>query len=365
MSLTLVLPDAASAAARVGGLVAEALARSEDVRVVLRDDGPLVPWLEARVGATRLTLCHPSAFPYDAPFEARVEAARGLLRGDPADTVYVASLAASDFAAAARADGRFLLLHVHEDEAESAALVQRDLARIELAAGADAVLLAHAGLLRPLVARLGALPKRLLEFGIGVDLPSLRREAEAEPAMALNAAGEKLSWGKRQLIGCIGDPPADPERDLLWQLAPGFPRLDFVRIASDAPALEDRAAVWSPRNLHLARVEGDGFAEIARLDALVLDETASADPYRVAGALALGVAAIGFAGTPSERLLGRHGILLHGSSGLSAVERSLAAIAEALPEDRQGPDDGLDIAPRVAAVEALIAELRSTGGPAG
>src|SRR5205814_9266050 len=111
--------------AKLAGLVAHSLEQIEPVRLLLRDPGPLEPWLAEHVHG-RVETCNTGNFPYEAPFAQRFSAAKALLQNDASDTVYVYGLGASDFAVAARSQGRHVILHAYQTVAQSEYLLARD-----------------------------------------------------------------------------------------------------------------------------------------------------------------------------------------------------------------------------------------------
>src|SRR5271156_938267 len=143
MSITIVLHEATrTGAPKVGGIIAAGLQKYEDVRVICLGDGPLLGWLQQRIGDDRVSVVSSQQIRYRGSFNERLRWADAALRETPTDLVYVNSFAASEYVVAGKAVGSTVALHLHEKAGEMRALMALDLAKLEVLSMCDGIVLA-------------------------------------------------------------------------------------------------------------------------------------------------------------------------------------------------------------------------------
>src|SRR5260221_14580819 len=133
MSITVVLHEASrTGAPKVGGIIAAGLQKYDDVRVICLSDGPLLDWLQQRLGMERVTVLESGSTRYRSSFGDRRRVAEAALRENPSDIVYVNSFAASEFVVAGKSVGSTVALHLHEKDGEMRKILSLDLAKLEV-----------------------------------------------------------------------------------------------------------------------------------------------------------------------------------------------------------------------------------------
>src|SRR5262249_29410377 len=151
-------------APKVGGLIAAGLKQYRDVRVMCLDGGPLLDWLEDRVGRENVRLYQFDGPRFHTPFNTRVEIAKTLIAEHETEIVYINSLSASEFIVAAKALGKFAVLHLHEKANEMRHLLAHNSTKLGVVSLCDAVVLAAEDLNADLLEVFGLVPERTLNF---------------------------------------------------------------------------------------------------------------------------------------------------------------------------------------------------------
>jgi hypothetical protein len=342
MSVTLVLHEATrTGAPKIGGLIAAALRKYEDVHVLCLDGGPLLPWLKERVGADNVTLLDHKGLRHHTPFAQRVAAAGEMLARRPGHLVYVNSLAVSEYVVAARAAGQRTVLHVHEKAKEMASLLGLQLTKIEVLSLCDGVVLDAGDLRHDLVEVFGFVPEACLDLGVMIDFEEMARIAGDDSAEALSAAGEPLHWGERLAIGMCGHASPRKGADIFFATAAALPEHDFVWIgnwneaeAPENPTLADFAEKRLP-NLYVTGGVDNPYKYLGRLDLFFLSSREDPNPLVLAESLVLGVPVLAFSrATAVTDFLGRSGILCHGETNAADAVRVLQALD---PEELRSP----------------------------
>ena len=337
MSITLVLHEATrTGAPRVGGLIAKELAKSEKVHVVSLKDGPLAPWLADCVGEANLTIVKSDRFSHLVPFEARLRSALDVLKQRDDEIVYVNSLAASVFVFAAKMLGRRAIIHVHEKKAEIESLMRLGLAKYEVMALADGAVLAAEDLSRDILDAFGRLPPRCENFGVAIDIGSVRALALMPPSPARNAAGNAFRKGKRLVVGMCGHASPRKGSDIFLATAEAAPECDFLWVGGWAPeeaientAYQDFVAKKLP-NLYVAGAVDNPYAHFDRMDLFFLSSREDPNPLVLAEAMVLRKPLLCFSKTTAVAdRLGRSAILCH---GLPNVEDAVRVIKACPPQ---------------------------------
>jgi len=372
MSITLILHEATrTGAPRVGGLIAKELARDEDVNVLVLKDGPLVPWLKELIGDDRITVCNSDEFEHTLPFEERLRSASEALAGCESDVVYVNSLAASVFVLAAKAQHRKTVLHVHERSAEMFSLLRHDVTKMEVMAVTDGVVLAANDLTSDILDVFGLIPAASHNFGIAIEIDTLRETARAEVEPARTAGGGVLSKGERLLVGMCGHASPRKGSDIFFETAEAMPDCDFVWIGGWEPAEAIENTVYDAymskqlENLYVTGAVDNPYAHIGQLDLFFLSSREDPNPLVLAEAMALHVPLLTFSKTTAVAdRLGRTGILCHGLPNVPDVSRVLKACAPGKVRSesfRHLADEALaefDIKEKMKDVRSLVARVR-------
>lgn len=334
MSVTIVLHEATrTGAPKVGGIIAAALQKYYDVRIVCLSDGPLLGWLQQQVGPERVTLLSSGTLRYRATFTDRVRMAEAALKDDPSEIVYVNSLAASEFIIAGKSVGSVVALHLHEKSAEMRKLMALDLAKVELLPMCDGIVLAADDLEHDLAEVFGFVPDKCLRFGIVVDAAEIGRLAQQREAAARNAAGDPIEWGERTVIGMCG--VASPRKgcDIFFEAAGRLPEHDFLWIGNWGPneapentVYDDFLAARLP-NLYVSGGVDNPYQYIDRLDLFFLSSREDPNPLVLAEAMLLRIPILVFSATTAVTdFLGRSAILCHGTTNTADAERVLRMI---------------------------------------
>ena len=161
-------------APRIGLEIARWLkGNSEDVLLICQEDGPIVR--AAREGGLRtLVAGEPLS---KSSFRERVAACRSTLEELDCTVVYVNSIAASAWAAAAKMLGAKVVLHAHELDRELRQLLQAGITCLDIGASADAVVVAADAVAKALGRTLGYLPFDVIDIGVFADPDEVRRKA--------------------------------------------------------------------------------------------------------------------------------------------------------------------------------------------
>ncbi len=334
MSVLFVLHEASrTGAPRVGGLIAAALQQHFDVRVLCLSDGPLIDWIRERVGPTRVSLLDYQNSRHQIPFAERVRAARAAIEAKPCELVYVNSVAASEFVVAAKSAGIVTVLHVHEKAQALRRILEIDLAKLEILALCDGVVLAAGELRKDLVEVFGFVPERHFDFGIAVDAREIEDLAGDTDAAVYNAIGRPNRWGDRLTIGMCGYASRRKGSDIFFEVAPPLPEHDFVWVGDwsrdEAPEniVFDEYSTRKLPNLYVTGGVDNPYKYIGRFDLFFLSSREDPNPLVLTEALLLGVPVFCFSRTTAVTdFLGRSAILCHGAVNTPDSVRVLRAL---------------------------------------
>jgi len=334
VSITIVLHEATrTGAPKVGGIIAAGLQKYEDVRVICLDDGPLLGWLQQRVGEDRVLVASSQQLRYRSTFNERLHLAEAALRENPTDIVYVNSFAASEYVVAGKAVGSRVALHLHEKAGEMRKILALDLAKMEVLSMCDGIILAADDLEHDIAEVFGSVPEKCLRFGIVVDTQEIARFADEAGAIAQNAAGEAIAWGERASIGMCGVASPRKGSDIFFETARRLPQHDFVWIGNwtpnEAPENQIYEEFLSARlpNLYVSGGVDNPYKFIKRLDLFFLSSREDPNPLVLAEALLLNTPILAFSATTAVTdFLGRTAILCHGATNTPDAERVMKAI---------------------------------------
>ena len=334
MSVLIVLHEATrTGAPRIGGLIAGALQHHRDVRILSLTDGPILDWLRERVGPENVDVHQYDKPRHQISFNERLEFAKSYLERDPVPIIYVNSLAACEFVFAAKAAGKFTVLHVHEKKEEMRKLLTIQLMKLEVLELCDAVVLAADNLREDLLDVFGFLPERVMNFGIAVDAEEVERLAKDGEPEARTASGTPFTRTDRLVIGMVGHASQRKGSDIFFNAAKTLPQHDFIWIgnwaAEDAPEntiysdfLEDRLP-----NLSTSGGVSNPYKYISNFDLFFLSSREDPNPVVLAEALILGVPILAFSKTTAVTdFLGRCAMLCHGHTNLADSVRVLKAL---------------------------------------
>jgi glycosyltransferase involved in cell wall biosynthesis len=334
MSTLVVLHETTrTGAPRVGGLIAAALQKHDDVHVVCLDDGAIVGWLRERLGENNVSVIDFAGGRHRIPFGDRIAIANKALAETASELVYVNSAAAAEFVFAAKALGKTIVLHVHENAAMLRRLLEIDLAKMEMLSLCDGVVLAAGNLRRDLAEVFGIAPEPCLDFGIAIDTEEVARLASLRDAPARNALGEVALWGERLVIGMCGHASARKGADIFFAAAAALPAHDFVWVGNwdreDAPENDviDQYLERRLPNLYVTGGVDNPYKYIARFDLFFLSSRVDPNPLVLAEAMSLGVPVLCFSRTTAVAdFLGRSAILCHGTTNIADSMRVLSAL---------------------------------------
>lgn len=373
MALTFILHEATrTGAPRLGGLIARELARNEEVRVIVMKDGPLTPWLRDMLGEENLFVCRDDPFHHRVAFEERLRLAADMLEGDPADLVYVNSLASSVFGLAAAMTKRRTLLHVHEKSADMFNLLAHTVTKIEVMRAADAALLAAAEIRADIVEVFKALPPRVETLGIAVDIEAIRRAGDEPVAVSpVNVRGRAFRRGERLVVGMSGHASARKGVDIFFDTAAALPDYDFLWVGGFSPQdtadniVFDECLRRALPNLYVAGPVENPFPLMRQMDLFFLSSREDPNPLVLAEAMALDVPILVFShSTAIADRLGRSAVLCHGRPNAPDAIRIIGACtAQALrrPGFRKVGEATLreyDLVSKMGQIKDLIAGLR-------
>jgi hypothetical protein len=377
MSVLVVLHEATrTGAPRMGGLIAAALRKHLEVRVMCLNDGPLVGWLEERIGAENLAILDFPKLRHHTPFGERVKMAQAALAGEPRDMVYVGSVAASEFIVAAKLAGKTVVLNVYEKADSLRRLLEMDLAKMEILSLCDGVVLGASDELRhDLTEVFGFVPERCLGFGNVFDIGEIEAAAREGVVPAFNALGDPLEWQGRLKIGMCGHASPRKGSDIFFEVAEAVPEHDFVWIGNwdrdEAPenTVFDEFLTRRLPNLFVTGGVDNPYKYIGRLDLFFLSSREDPNPLVLTEALLLGVPILCFSGTTAVTdFLGRSAILCHGMTNTTDAVRVLRALDPAeirLPEFRGLSEEHqrrFDIKQKIPSLLRYLASLRTSAG---
>lgn len=334
MSVLIVLHEATrTGAPRIGGLIAGAMRQHRDVRILSLTDGPLVEWLQERVGPENVDVHQFDKPRHQISFNERLEFAKSYMERDTSPIVYVNSLAACEFVFAAKAAGRFAVLHVHEKVEEMRKLLALQLMKLEVLSLSDAVVLAAEDLRQDLVDVFGFLPEKVMNFGIAVDTDEIERLAVDGSPEAYTAGGEAFVRSDRLTIGMVGHASQRKGADIFYDCAVQLPEHDFVWIgnwdATDAPENTAYEKFTQDKLPNLFTIGGvsNPYKYISNFDLFFLSSREDPNPVVLAEALILRIPILAFSRTTAVTdFLGRCAILCHGRTNLPDSLRVLKAL---------------------------------------
>jgi glycosyltransferase involved in cell wall biosynthesis len=317
----------------VGGIIAAGLQKYEDVRVICLSDGPLLGWLQQRIGADRVSVVASQQLRYRSSFNDRLRMAEAALRENPSDVVYVNSFAAAEFVVAGKAVGSTVAMHLHEKAGEMRKILALDLAKLEVMSMCDGIVLAADELERDIAEVFGSVPEKCLRFGIVVDTVEIAQFADEDGAAAQNAAGDSIAWGERASIGMCGVASPRKGSDIFFETAARLPQHDFVWIgnwapneAPENPVYDEFLAARLP-NFYVSGGVDNPYKFIKRLDLFFLSSREDPNPLVLAEALLLNTPILAFSATTAvSDFLGRTAILCHGTTNTQDAERVMKAI---------------------------------------
>jgi hypothetical protein len=362
VAATVVIEEATfESGARLAALVAQSLELVETVRVILRDDGPLVGWLAEHVQG-RIETCNRGNFPYEAPLSERISVAASFLASDSSDIAYVFGLGATDFALAARLQNRRVVLHAYQAESQINHLLARDQTKLDCAAFCD-VLLTAGHNRRDLSRLLGSMPSRVQDLGLRVDIDWLSRVSAHPPPELRNGPGDPIQWGRRFVVG--GGGVTQEDAAFFVALARHSPRVDFAWLGggprgSTGNGSDGKISAATP-NLYTGADDHNVWALLRALGSYIICGRATNAPTALA-ASALGIPVVGFKGSGATELLGHYGILCHGDPNpplACEILDRIAAEAEApAVHDPAAIKRYMDIGGCVGTVLQVLADAR-------
>jgi Glycosyl transferases group 1 len=336
LSVLIVLHEASrTGAPKIGGLIAGALKQHRNVRILCLEDGPLIGWLQERVGSENVSVHHFERNRNHVSFKERLTIASSILAKEPSPIVYVNSLSASEFVVAAKNNGKFAILHVHEQLQEIRKLLAHQLTKLEILSMCDAVVLAAESLTQALVEVFGFLPERVINFGIAVDAEEIERSSQHGMIEALTAAGKTFKRNERLVIGMVGHASQRKGCDIFFAAARGVPRHDFIWVGNwglnDAPenTVYSQFVEAKLPNLFVSGSVSNPYKYMSNFDLFFLSSREDPNPVVLAESLILRVPILAFSkATAVTDFLGRCAILCHGHSNADDAIRVLRLLNE-------------------------------------
>jgi glycosyltransferase involved in cell wall biosynthesis len=334
LSCIIVLHEATrTGAPRIGGLIAGALRKYRNVHIVCLSDGPLLQWLRERVGSENVHVHRFDRARHHISFDERVRTATSILEQYASPFVYVNSLASSEFIVAAKAVGKFVVLHVHDKVGEMKNLLAAQLMKLEVLTLCDAVVLAAEELERDIVQVFGFIPDRLINFGIAVDVDEIVSMARESELIATTATGVPFKSTNRMIVGMVGHASKRKGVDVFFEAARALPQHDFVCVGnwelSDAPEniVHELFLESQLPNLYISGNTNNPYKYISSFDLFFLSSREDPNPVVVAEALVLRVPILAFSNvTAVTNFLGRSAILCHGHTNIDDAVRVLRAL---------------------------------------
>lgn len=327
MHILFVLHDLSlTGAPKLGLQIAEAFARQVKVTLLARQDGNLRQHIHT---AAFKEVVIDDAFHEDVTEarETRVSLGLDLVRRVNPDLIYVNSLAAAEWISIARISQRPNVLHVHEMKQGMLALERNDLFNPYDVANCDYAVYASEECQRDFMESFAYPLERGLQFGVAVDIQSIRRQAKKTPSELVNVHGLKLENNKstvarRKRIAMCGTAVPRKGCDIFWHLAERMPWSDFLWIGSwddDDFVLQHNAALSLNKkkplaNLYWTNTVHNPYAGIQLADLFTLTSREDPNPLVVLEALALGVPVVAFTQTGgSKAFTSRYGYTLCGA----------------------------------------------------
>jgi glycosyltransferase involved in cell wall biosynthesis len=328
------------------------------------------------VGVDDLRVIADDSFSNAVPFAERMDRAKALLQNDNGELIYVNSVAASVFVAAAKALGRHAVLHVHETSKELRNLLRMEAVKPEIVGLADGVVVAADDLLSDLTELFHTAEMRVLNFGIAVDAHALRTLA-GQPALSpVNAAGEPWKRTSRIAVGMCGTASHEKGADIFMETAAQAAEFDFIWIggwrppdAPDNPVCGDFERRALP-NLFITGATDNPYAHMQGLSIFFLSSREDPNPLVLAEAAILGVPIVAFSATTAVTdWLGRAAILCYGTPNTGDIIRVLRALE---PEDvrsqefNPSPDEMImkfDLDCKCDELRQFIADVRAGTAP--
>lgn len=132
----------------------------ENVAILSRDSGNLDDHLSNWFSLVKI--CNVSIFPYEERFSQRIPAARKIIAALPSDIVWVDSFVASDFALAAKLEGRNVVLQSYDAITDIPRFLEHDLMKRDLGKYLDGLILPRAEWLQQITAQMENLPGRIV-----------------------------------------------------------------------------------------------------------------------------------------------------------------------------------------------------------
>ncbi len=279
-------------------------------------------------------------------------------------------MAASEFVFGSKLAGCKTILHVHEKAAQLRRILEIDLAKFEVLAYADGVVLAADDLRSDLTEVFGFVPERCVDFGIAVDANEIAELARDSDALARNAAGDRLEWGERLRIGMCGQASPRKGADIFFEVAAEMPEHDFVWVggwsrdeAEENIVIDDFERRALP-NLYVSNGVDNPYKYIGRFDLFYLSSRDDPNPLVLAEALLLGVPLFCFSQTTAVTdFLGRSAILCHGDPNVADSVRIMRALEPTEIRSRrhsaastEGTRSRFDISQKINALVEFVAD---------
>lgn len=239
-------------------------------------------------------------------FSDRVSRYESLIAHYRPDLVYVNSLAAADWLAAAQNRNLPTVLHLHEMKNGVAALERIDIFRRQDVEACDLVIAASRECADDAMAIFQFRAQHPFVFGICIDVERIRAMAGAQRPVAIRHDEQILTFdeGRRPPVIMCGQACRRKGADLFYRVARAIPELDFLWIGPwDDPASRqvNPAVVLNARepaaNLYWTNSVANPYPLIASGGLFVLTSREDPNPLVIPEAIALGVASLSFSGT--------------------------------------------------------------------
>lgn len=334
MSVVIVLREASrTGPVRIAGLIAAALKEHRQVRILCIEEGGMLDWLQECVGAHNVRVIQTEGLSRQASFGERIRSAQTILQNEPGEIVYINSLAPSEFIVAAKAAGKFAVLHIHENAALMRTLLAQHFTSPEVVSLCDAVVLQAANLRQDILEVFAAVPERTLTFGAAVDIAALDQGAQTGKVIAANAAGTRYKRSKRMLIGMMGEASERKGSDIFLETAKAVREHDFMWVGTwtpgqgrENPAYDEFFRAQLP-NFFVSGSVGNPYKYMSRFDLFFLSSRDDPNPVALAEALCLDVPILAFSrSTLVTDFLGRTSLLCHGHVNVPDAARVLKAL---------------------------------------
>ena len=323
-------------APRIGFDIALFLAKSNDVKLLVKKDGPLIDFAQYATLKPAYRCLDTNHEICDLTYRERVDHAIGVLGEVKPDLVYVNSVGSGEWCEAAARVDIPVALHTHET---------RDSLPSLLSSVCAPNILQFTGLLvgasqqaiDDIQSLTGTNVGRRLNFGIFVDSDTILSQSELAVEAPRNARGDALEDGaRRHVVAMCGLAQPRKGADIFFDLAVRLPQFDFVWIGPWAPPetpLND-APYARFESLKLANFFATGltenpYAHLRTIDVLVLTSREDPNPLVVAEALVLGKKVVAFSDTgASVAMASRFGYALNGKPDVDRCAMVLPKIIE-------------------------------------